>query len=222
MAPKPNRSKTPEPTRRYRSELRRQQAEETRQRVVAAAAELFAAEGYQRTTLAKIAAAAGVSAETVQTHGPKAALVVAAVEYTTFGVFGEENFLNLEMGRRFLAIDNREDALDYLVSNQIELHTKSAGLWQALTGAAASDAQLDGYLSELLTGVKAQNRRILSVCRDRGWLRDDVPLEELVATTTVLSGVDTFLRLTQRDGWSAARYRAWLRRTLAETVLERT
>ena len=111
MAPKPNRSKTPERTRRYRSELRRQQAEETRQRVVAAAAELFAAEGYQRTTLAKIAAAAGVSAGTVQAHGPKAALVVAAVEYTTFGVSGEENFLNLEMGRRFLAIDNREGAL---------------------------------------------------------------------------------------------------------------
>ena len=56
-----------------------QQAEQTRQRVVAAAAELFAAEGYARTTLAKIAAAAGVSTETVQTHGPKAALMVAAV-----------------------------------------------------------------------------------------------------------------------------------------------
>ena len=53
-------------------------------RIVTAAAELFAGEGYARTTLAKIAAAAGVSAETVQQmHGPKAALMVAAVEYVT-------------------------------------------------------------------------------------------------------------------------------------------
>ena len=67
--------------RSYRSTLREQQAEQTRTRVVATAAQLFAAEGYARTTFAKIAAAAGVSAETVQCHGPKAALMIAAVEY---------------------------------------------------------------------------------------------------------------------------------------------
>ena len=82
-------------TRNYRSELRQQQAEQTRSRVVEAAAELFAADGYARTTLAKIAAAAGVSAETVQGQGPKAALLIAAIEYAGLGVSGEENILNL-------------------------------------------------------------------------------------------------------------------------------
>ena len=108
MPPKPNIGKSPEQNRRYRSELRKQQAEQTRERVVASAAELFAAEGYARTTLAKIAAAAGVSTETVQTHGPKAALMVAAVEYVAFGVSGEQNILDLELGRQFLAIDDRQ------------------------------------------------------------------------------------------------------------------
>ena len=59
-------------TRVYRSALREQQAIETRARVIAPAAELFSSEGYARTTFGKIAAAAGVSAETVQLHGPKA------------------------------------------------------------------------------------------------------------------------------------------------------
>jgi AcrR family transcriptional regulator len=222
MAPKPNIGKSSEQTRRYRSELRRQQAEQTRQRIVAAAAELFAAEGYARTTLAKIAAAAGVSAETVQTHGPKAALMVAAIEYVAFGVSGEENILNLEVGRRFLDIDNRDDAIDYLVLKQTEVHERSASLSQALIGAAASDAELDRYLGELLASVTGQNRRMLTVLRDRGWLRDDVPFDELVATSAVLSGVDTFLRVTRRDGWSVPRYRSWLRRILAETILGRT
>jgi AcrR family transcriptional regulator len=222
MAPKPNKRNGPKPPRRYQSDLRRQQAEQTRQRIVAAAAELFAADGYARTTLAKIAAAAGVSAETVATHGPKAALMVAAVEYATFGVSGAENFLDLDMGRRFLEMDNPDDALDYLVSNQTELHQNGAAVSQALIGGAASDPELDRYLGELYSGIMQQHRRVLIVGRDRGWIRDDVAFEELVATVAVLSGMDTFLQLTRREGWSLSRYRSWLRRSLTETVAVRT
>jgi AcrR family transcriptional regulator len=221
MAPKPNMHKSPSPTRRYRSDLRKQQAEQTRERIVAAAADLFAAEGYARTTLAKIAAAAGVSTETVQGHGPKAALMVAAMEYVTFGVSGEEDFLNLDMGRRYLEIDHLPEALDYLVSNQTELHERGAAVAQALIGAAASDPELDRYLDAMFAGVSSQNRRVLEVARDRGWLRNDVPFEELVATSAVLSGVDTFLRVTRRDGWSVPRYRDWLRRMMVENILAR-
>src|ERR1700754_1780061 len=102
--------------RAYRSELRQQQAESTRLRVLDAAAELFADAGYARTTLAKIAAAAGVSAETVQGQGPKAALLIAAIEYAAFGVAGEENVFNLDVGRRLLAIAEYEEAVDFLVA----------------------------------------------------------------------------------------------------------
>jgi AcrR family transcriptional regulator len=218
MAPKPNIGKRSQQTRGYRSNLRKQQAEQTRQRIVAAAAELFAAEGYARTTLAKIAAAAGVSTETVQAHGPKAALVVAAMEYVAVGVSGEDNILNLEVGRQFLEIEDSDEALELLVSYQTESHARSAGVAQALIEAAASDAELNRRLDELLTGVAAQNRRILEVCRERGWLRDDLPFDELVATSAVLSGVDMFLRVTRRDRWSVARYRCWLRRIAVETI----
>ena len=107
------------------------------------AAELFVADGYARTTLAKIAAAADVFAETVQTHGPKAALMIAAVEYAAFGVSGQESIMDLEVGRRFLDIDNRDDAIDYLASNQTEAHERSAGAAQALIGAAALDPELN-------------------------------------------------------------------------------
>ena len=67
-------------TRVYRSDLRLRQAEETRRNIIDAAAELFSELGYSGTTLAKIAKRAGVSVETVQKTGPKAALIRAAVE----------------------------------------------------------------------------------------------------------------------------------------------
>jgi hypothetical protein len=62
------------------------------------------------------------------------------------------------------------------------------------------------------------SRRILEVYRDRGWLRDDVPFDELVETTAVLGSVQTYLRITHRDGCRVAAYRTWLRRMLAEAV----
>jgi len=221
MAPKPNARNTVNGTRSYRSDLRREQAEQTRSRIVAAAAELFAAQGYARTTLAKIAAAAGVSAETVQGHGPKAALIIAALEHAAVGVTDEGNLLNLDKGRAFLSLDDRDEALDYLVAMATEIHEQTARLSRAVIGAAASDPELDQYLKKLVTSITGQCRRVLAICRDRGWLREDVPFNELVETTAVLTSVDTWLRITYYDGWSVARYRRWVRRMVAETIFRR-
>jgi AcrR family transcriptional regulator len=205
-------------SRSYRSDLRQQQAEQTRTRIVAAAAELFAAEGYARTTLAKIADAAGVSALTVQGHGPKAALLIAAVEYAAVGVSGEENILNLDAGRKLLAVHDREEALDSAIAFTMGVHERNAHLVSAVIAGASSDPELDRYLTGLLASINLQIRRILEVYRDRKWVRSDVPFEELVETAAVLGSVDTYLRITHRDGWSVAAYRTWLRRMLAETV----
>jgi AcrR family transcriptional regulator len=216
MAPQSISGKGP---RTYRSELRRQQAEQTRSRIVAAAAELFAAEGYARTTLPKIAAAAGVSAETVQGQGPKAALLIAAAEFAAFGVIGEVDILNLDIGRKVVTIVDREAAVDYLVAAATEVHERTAHLASAVTVGAASDPTLERYLNDFIAGINAQHRRILEVYRDRGWLRDDVGFDELVMSSAVLFGVEPYLRITHRGGWSGAAYRAWVKRMFVETIL---
>jgi AcrR family transcriptional regulator len=169
--------------------------------------------------MAKIAAAAGVSAETVQAHGPKAALMIASVEYAAFGVIGDHNVLDLELGQRFVAITDRDEAVDVLVAEQTAVHQRSASVTQALVGAAAVDPELDGYLDKLIAGVGRQIRRVLEVSRQRGWLRDDVPFDELVETTAVISSIETYTRMVHRDGWRLDAYRAWFRRMLDEVVL---
>jgi AcrR family transcriptional regulator len=204
--------------RNYRSQLRQQQAEQTRSRVIAAAAELFAADGYARTTLAKIAAAAGVSVETVQGQGPKAALLIAAAELAGVGASGEEDILNLEIGRQLIASDDPSQALDFIATAVADIHKASAKLAPALFVGANSDPELDRYLSEFIAGINRQIRRVLDVFRDRGWLRGDVPFDELVETAAVLCSVENYLRMTHRDGWSIEAYRGWCRRMLAETI----
>lgn len=65
----------------YRSPVRARHAEDTRRSIVAAATALFAEQGYARTSVAAIAAAAGVAVNTVYTSvGNKSALIMAMSE----------------------------------------------------------------------------------------------------------------------------------------------
>jgi AcrR family transcriptional regulator len=70
-------------TRAYSSPLRSQQADQTRQAMLAAARRLFADHGYAATTVKQIADSAGVSAQTVyNAFGSKAGLTHALIDYT--------------------------------------------------------------------------------------------------------------------------------------------
>lgn len=202
----------------YRSELRKQQAEQTRLKVIAAAAELFGTLGYARTTFAKIAAEAGVSAETVQANGPKAALLKAAGEYVLLGAADKKDVFDLEMGQRVLAIGDPDEAIDYLTTEVCEMYARGAPLWLALAGAATMDPELSSFHADAVAGVTYQYGRLMGVCRDRGWLRDDIPFDELVETAAVLASVETYQRIVHHDGLGVEAYQKWLRRMLTETV----
>jgi AcrR family transcriptional regulator len=205
----------------YRSELRQQQAAETRSKVVAAAAGLFATLGYAGTTFAKIAEAAGVSAQTVQAHGPKAALLRAAAEYVTLGEPDEDDVFDLELGKRLLAAGDRDEAFSSMISVLSDMYERGASMWLALAGAATMDPELGRYHAEWVADITRQHRRLLAVCRDRGWLRDDIPFDELVETTAVLTSPETYQRIVHHGGLSADAYRKWLLRMLNETVSKR-
>lgn len=72
--------------RTYRSPLRQEQAAATRRAVTAAAHDLFTAQGYDATTVAAVAARAGVSVDTVYASvGRKPALLLAAHDLALSG-----------------------------------------------------------------------------------------------------------------------------------------
>ena len=100
-------------TRAYRSELRARQAGETRQRIVRAAAQLFAELGYARTTLKAIAERAQVSPETVTAHGPKTALMRAATELLGLGTEGVDDTTELPEVAAMLTLPPHEMAAYY-------------------------------------------------------------------------------------------------------------
>lgn len=93
--------------RTYNSELRARSARETHDAVLQAARELFAEQGYARTTIAAVAARAGVAVNTVYTSvGGKPALIEALTRAGTSDDLIESavaDILTLTDGRAILA-----------------------------------------------------------------------------------------------------------------------
>ncbi|WP_205013858.1 TetR/AcrR family transcriptional regulator [Nocardioides albidus] len=204
--------------RAYRSDLRARQAHETRRRVVAAAARLFTESGYAGTTLAKIAAEAGVSPETVQSHGPKAALLRAAIELAGFGVEGVDDSAQLDQWQVALAAE--EDELPEVCGRILaRTHAAMAGLIEALVGGAGSDPELRDYYADMVAGMRTHWRRMFDLLDSRGWLRDDQPLKQAAEGWSAIASPETHVRLVRDFGWSDRRYAAWIATMMRTTVL---
>jgi hypothetical protein len=141
----------------YRSDLRRQQVAQTRQRVVEAAVRLFGRQGYQATTFAQVAEEAGVSVKTVQAQGSKSALLRAGLELTAFGVEGETDVFATGIGKAILDVGDR-DGFAALVGNaMVAINAPAAGLWLAAVGAAHGDEELGGFHTSMLASIRAQS-----------------------------------------------------------------
>lgn len=209
----------PDGVRPYRSDLRQRQAADTRLRVVQAALALFGRQGYRATTFAQLAEEAGVSAKTVQEHGPKSALLRAAIELTAFGVEGETDFFATDLGQAILRVQDPDGLATMIGKAMVAINAPSAGLWMTVVGASQGDEELTGFHAQMLASIRWQVEHILRHFDDRGWLRGDVPFDDLVEAFCIITCVETYVRFVQHDGKSPQQYQTFVARTVRETIL---
>lgn len=131
--------------RRYSSRLREQQAGQTREQVLAAAAALFEESGWAGTTVAAIAREAGVAVETVYSgFGSKKQVLRAVVDFAVVGdvapvpLAEREVFTNLAAGQR-------DERIVAGIEMLADIHGRLAKLWRTVGEAAASDQEIDGW-----------------------------------------------------------------------------
>jgi AcrR family transcriptional regulator len=208
--------------RSYRSELRQRQAAETRRRVVESAIEEFGEHGYHGATFARIAKRAGVSVETVRANGPKTALLWAAVAVASFGVEGEIDFFDTERGKNMLELREPDAFATYVGEVMLAINEPVAGVWTAVTAAAHSDHEVRDTLAERLVSMRGQVEKVLRVVGERGWLRTDVPFDDLVEALCVITGVEAYVRYVRMDGKPREEYQAFVARTVHDTILRRS
>lgn len=207
--------------RRYSSELREQQAAATRERVVRAAAELFAARGYAGTSLPQIARHAGVSTETVQAHGPKLHLLRAAIDQLSFAADDGTPLLDTPLGSEFRRATSAEDAARISADILSQVNQATHGIWLAFSEAARTDEALAREFTALAGRIRGENLTVLRLWRERGWLRDDVADDVLAQWSDVIVSVEVFDRVVRVEGSSVEEYREFLARLLLE-LLART
>jgi AcrR family transcriptional regulator len=201
-------------TRRYDTTARRAAAEERRRRVVAVAAERFGEHGWTGTTLAGIAAAAGVSPEYVtKTFGNKAALLLAAIEQVGFSGHGDvaDAFAALNLD----AVADFDERLDAVVEFSCATLARLAPLVPVLVvGAEQSPALRDAVRSSR----DAHARSTAAAVR---LLAGADASADAVDEVYVLTRAETYLAFVTQRGWDTERYAAWLRRVLPEAIARR-
>src|SRR6185437_7914691 len=120
----------------YRSERRREQAEQTRERVLGAAVRVFTDRGFEAATVAAIAEQAGVSPETIYARfGTKKALLV---ELVGRAARGPDPAPILEQGgpQRVAAASDQREQLRIFAADIVKRLERVGPLVSVLAGAA--------------------------------------------------------------------------------------
>jgi AcrR family transcriptional regulator len=139
--------------RRYHSTRRREQASETRLRIIRAAHDLFIGEGYGRTTIAKIARVADVAVETVYAAFGNKPTLLRQVWYVTFrGDEEDVRLLERPEIRAVLAEPDLASRFRAQAAVYASVFRRFTPLLRALQGAATSEPAAAAMLAEFEKG----------------------------------------------------------------------
>jgi AcrR family transcriptional regulator len=201
----------------YRSARRREQAEQTRERVLAAAERVFADRGFEAATVNAIAAEADVSPETVYARfGNKRSLLL---ELVARAVRGPDPSPVLEqVGPRAIAAEGDQREQLRLFAADVVLRLERVG---PLIAVLAGAAQAEPDLATVLKGIHSSRRKNLRVFVAALSANGTLSMSAGAATDTVWAVASPELHrlLTGTRGWSRSRYCDWLSATLSATLL---
>ena len=206
------------PRRTYRSRRRKEQAEETRARILEAAQGLFVERGYAGATIAAIAAEAGTAQETVyQAFGNKRALLAELVQRA---VRGDDPAPILEQPGP-IAVNRSADPTEQLrlFAEDVAKRLERAGpLMQVLADAGHGDPDL-AALHQRFHQARRRNLRLFAdALAANAPLR--VGLPQAADTVWALASPELHTLLTQTAGWSRKRYTVWLADTLMHALVQ--
>ena len=190
--------------RRYDATRRRARALQTHESIVGAAERLFVRDGFQSTTIQAVAAAAGVSQETIyKRFGGKAGLVRAIRER---GLAGEGP---LHAERRSNALQKERDPRRIIQGwgqLTMEVAPRVMPILQLVAAGAGTDPEMARLRQELdrarLTRMRRNARRLAAA----GHLRDGIRATEAADVLWACSSPELYELLVDRRGWPLARY----------------
>lgn len=203
-------SRVKPPRRAYHSPARREQAATTRRRILAAALELFEADGYVATTIGAIGERAAVSQETVYaSFGTKRALLGVLIGVTLAGDDADVPILERAWVRRLRDETDPARQLRLLARNGRRILERITPLYVVLQGAAAAEPDvaeaLDRYAEQRFAGQRA----LLDVLIANRRLRPGLSRAKAAEILFGVGSPELYSLLVLGRGWSPARFEAW-------------
>jgi AcrR family transcriptional regulator len=205
--------------RRYDASSRQLQAQQNRDRILAAAGRLFVERGYAATSIEQIAAEAGVSGRTVFAgFASKVNLLKQVLDSAISGDANEIPLARRPAMRQVHEAATAEEAYERLADAFAEVAERAYGIYAVVHGAAGSDpeiGELERQLEEQrLTGAG----QLAATFADRLGVTDPAAVAGMRDTLWVLGSPSQYGLLVRQRGWPVGRYRDWAARALAAMV----
>ena len=186
-----------------------------------AAHELLVENGYTATTIAAIAARAGVSAPTVYAgFGSKAQLLKVAIDIALAGDDDSAPVAARPLSTWVYEADTAEGLVGRYAEMMGELGSRAGAIYDVLVRAADAEPELASLLGDLEQQRLRAATMVARGIRDRGGLPRGRTLDEARDIVWIVNAPELYVNLTTKRRWSTKRYVAWARNTLTKLVLE--
>lgn len=199
--------------RQYRSDARAEAAERTRARILEAGKFLFSRKGIDTTTIAQIAARAGVSEPTVYaTVKSKSGLLDALMHEAIFG----PRFKLAQQKLSGVRDPVRRIALSAHVARAI--YEGESGELSELMKASAFSPELRKTQQTFESLRRDMQRERIDALFAARRARKGLSRESAAAQMWMFTSREVYHKLVHESGWTPDAYQHWLERTLVETL----
>jgi AcrR family transcriptional regulator len=196
--------------RRYESPRRRAQADATKRDILAAAQRLFERRGYGATTMATIAAEAGVALKTVYLAFETKAGVLRAVWNT--GLRGEDGDHPVDEQawyREVIAESDPDRRLLLNARNSADGKRRIAAIAEVIREAAPADAEIRKLWTRIQTEYRENQRAVVEPLAERGQLAPGLDAGRATDILWAINHPSTWQLLVAERGWTPDEYERW-------------
>jgi AcrR family transcriptional regulator len=207
--------------RRYKSPRRRAQADATRLDIIAAAQRLFERQGYATTTMAAIAAEAGVALKTVYLVFETKSGVLRAVWNTLLrGDDADRPVAEQPWYVEVLEEADPDRRLQLNARNSAQGKRRVAAIIEVIRNAATADAEIGTLWARIQAEYHANQRAIVERLGERGELAPGLDVERASDILWTINHPNTWQLLVRERGWTPEEYERWTEETARAQLLK--
>lgn len=206
--------------RRYHSPRRQQQAAATRGEILAAARRLFEQEGYVATSMAAVAAEAGVALKTVYVaFKTKRGILLALWHLLLRGDEEPAPVGERPWFREVVAEPDPQRQLQLNARNSRMVKERAGTLMSILRDAAPADPEIAALWRRIQDEFYDNQRSIVENLQQKNALRSGLDVARSADILWTLNHPDVYWLLVGDRGWTPEQYEQWLADVLCSQLL---